>query len=128
MKVVYFIVYSQELFNLFSGLLVASSLKVIQDDVIPKLAKFLGQNLVVSDKLAQSIYNKYVYIKKKLKEFPGGRKRCMTAWEFTAEVSEEPLGRVVHHHFWFHPRLCVCLYACVAGKKGSHWRIAVHHT
>ena len=50
MKVVYFIVYSQELFNLFSGLLVASSLKVIQDDVIPKLAKFLGQNLVVSDK------------------------------------------------------------------------------
>ena len=41
----------------------------------------------------------------------------MTAWEFTDEVSEEPLGRVVHHHFWFHPRLCVCLYACVAVKK-----------
>ena len=69
MKVVYFIVYSQELFNLFSGLLVASSLKVIQDDVIPKLAKFLGQNLVVSDKLAQSIYNKYVYIKKSSRSF-----------------------------------------------------------
>ena len=69
MKVVYFIVYSQDLFNLFSGLLVASSLKVIQDDVIPKLAKFLGQNLVVSDKLAQSIYNKYVYIKKSSRSF-----------------------------------------------------------